>query len=312
MAEPALLPESTDSPAQSPPPASPPWMRRVGWAMSGLMILFLLFDGLSKIALEQHVVAATAAIGYPLALIRPLGVICLGCTIFYVIPRTSLLGAICSPVTSGALLPAKFASKIRYLAPCCLESISASSSGVDSICGMLDCGPFFNVARISAWIESFTMSFQAYLDNVNAKTGKTPEDFAKLAARLGLAKHGEIVKWLKSEHSLGHGHATAIAGVIVRLGAPKLRREERVTALFRGNKHHWRAACDSWVSKIRKSAPDVEVKIGATYLSLLRAGKKFAILQPATRSISASSSKVRRLTPGLKRQERGMPWSRIA
>ena len=94
MAEPALLPESTDSPAQSPPPASPPWMRRVGWAMSGLMILFLLFDGLSKIALEQHVVAATAAIGYPLALIRPLGVICLGCTILYVDPRTSLLGAI--------------------------------------------------------------------------------------------------------------------------------------------------------------------------------------------------------------------------
>jgi hypothetical protein len=33
------------------------------------------------------------------------------------------------------------------------------------------------------------MSFQAYLDNVKAKTGKTPEDFAKLAAQKGLAKH---------------------------------------------------------------------------------------------------------------------------
>ncbi|MFZ1905961.1 MAG: DUF4287 domain-containing protein [Steroidobacteraceae bacterium] len=126
------------------------------------------------------------------------------------------------------------------------------------------------------------MSFQAYLDNVKAKTGKTPEDFAKLATRLGLAKHGEIVKWLKSEHSLGHGHATAIAGVLVRMGAPKLRREERASALFRGNKQHWRAACDSLVSTIRKSAPDVEVKIRATYLSLLRAGKKFAILQPSS------------------------------
>ena len=158
------------------------------------------------------------------------------------------------------------------------------------------------------------MSFQAYLDNVNAKTGKTPEDFAKLAARLGLAKHGEIVKWLKSEHSLGHGHATAIAGVIVRMGAPKLRREERVTALFRGNKHHWRAACDSWVSKIRKSAPDVEVKIGATYLSLLRAGKKFVILQPASGDRLDMGIKLKgaAVDAGLKRQERGMPWSRIA
>ena len=98
----------------------------------------------------------------------------------------------------------------------------------------------------------------------------------------GRARHGQIVKWLKSEHSLGHGHAAAVAGVVVRMSAPKLRREERATALFRGNKHHWRAACDSLVSKIRKSAPDVEVKIGVTYLSLLRAGKKFAILQPSS------------------------------
>ena len=35
------------------------------------------------------------------------------------------------------------------------------------------------------------MSFQAYLDNVKAKTGKTPEDFAKLAAQKGLLKHGD-------------------------------------------------------------------------------------------------------------------------
>jgi Domain of unknown function (DUF4287) len=37
------------------------------------------------------------------------------------------------------------------------------------------------------------MSFQAYLDTVKAKTGKTPDDFKKLAAEQGLAKHGEIV-----------------------------------------------------------------------------------------------------------------------
>jgi hypothetical protein len=37
------------------------------------------------------------------------------------------------------------------------------------------------------------MSFQAYLDNIKAKTGNTPADFAKLAAKQGLSKHGEIV-----------------------------------------------------------------------------------------------------------------------
>lgn len=110
MAKPALVPEFTDSLAQS---ASPPWMRRVGWIMSGLMILFLLFDGLSKIALEQHVVAATAAIGYPFTSIRPLGVICLVCTILYAIPRTSLLGAILLTGYLGGAV----ASKVRIEDP---------------------------------------------------------------------------------------------------------------------------------------------------------------------------------------------------
>lgn len=63
------------------------------------------------------------------------------------------------------------------------------------------------------------MSFQAYLDNIKVKTGKTPADFMKLAAKKGFiiknqlnpaTKAGEIVNWLKKDFSLGHGHAMAI------------------------------------------------------------------------------------------------------
>ena len=58
------------------------------------------------------------------------------------------------------------------------------------------------------------MSFQAYLDNIKAKTGKTTDDFKKLADKKGLLKEGvkagEIVKWLKEDFDLGHGHAMAI------------------------------------------------------------------------------------------------------
>ena len=63
------------------------------------------------------------------------------------------------------------------------------------------------------------MSFQAYLDNIKAKTGKSPEDFKKLAEQKGFLKNGALVKtikateitnWLKSEFELGHGHAIAI------------------------------------------------------------------------------------------------------
>jgi hypothetical protein len=58
------------------------------------------------------------------------------------------------------------------------------------------------------------MSFQAYLDNIKAKTGKTPDEFYNLAKQEGLihpgVKAGEIVSWLKKEFDLGHGHSMAI------------------------------------------------------------------------------------------------------
>ncbi|MBK7291261.1 MAG: DUF4287 domain-containing protein [Chitinophagaceae bacterium] len=58
------------------------------------------------------------------------------------------------------------------------------------------------------------MSFQAYIDNIKTKTGKSPEDFKKIATKKGLLKEtikaGEIIKWLKEDFDLGHGHAMAI------------------------------------------------------------------------------------------------------
>jgi hypothetical protein len=63
------------------------------------------------------------------------------------------------------------------------------------------------------------MSFQAYLDNIQTKTSKSPEDFKKLAEKKGFLKKGklsegvkavQIVDWLKKDFELGHGHAMAI------------------------------------------------------------------------------------------------------
>jgi hypothetical protein len=58
------------------------------------------------------------------------------------------------------------------------------------------------------------MSFEAYIRNIEAKTGKTPRDFHSLAIEQGLlgpdAKAMPIVAWLKRDFALGHGHAMAI------------------------------------------------------------------------------------------------------
>jgi len=66
------------------------------------------------------------------------------------------------------------------------------------------------------------MSFQAYLDNIKAKTGKTPENFKTLAVKAGVYKRdmkaAELVAWLKQEFGLGHGHAMAIWAVFKERG----------------------------------------------------------------------------------------------
>jgi hypothetical protein len=66
------------------------------------------------------------------------------------------------------------------------------------------------------------MSFEAYLRNIQIKTGKGPDEFRKLAEAKGFlqngilkegVKAGAIVAWLKEEFELGHGHAMAIVAL---------------------------------------------------------------------------------------------------
>ena len=86
---------------------------RIGWGLSILTILFMLFDAAGKLALESHVIDATTKIGYPVATIRPIGVIALLCTILYAVPRTAVLGAVLLTGFYGGAV----ASKIRIEDP---------------------------------------------------------------------------------------------------------------------------------------------------------------------------------------------------
>lgn len=58
------------------------------------------------------------------------------------------------------------------------------------------------------------MSFQAYMDNIQAKTGITPDEFMAKAKAKGLlggdTNAMQIVNWLKEDYGLGHGHAMAL------------------------------------------------------------------------------------------------------
>lgn len=61
------------------------------------------------------------------------------------------------------------------------------------------------------------MSFQAYIKNIQEKTGKTAADFRNMAAQKGFdekSKAAAIVAWLKADFDLGHGHAMAIYALL--------------------------------------------------------------------------------------------------
>lgn len=62
------------------------------------------------------------------------------------------------------------------------------------------------------------MSFQAYLDAIEKKTGRTPRQLADEARARGLdgpdTKAGEILEWLKTDYGLGRGHGMALVHVI--------------------------------------------------------------------------------------------------
>jgi hypothetical protein len=66
----------------------------VGWGLSALCILFMLFDGAIHIVKPQPVVDAFAELGLPVALSANLGLVVLVCVILYAVPRTAALGAI--------------------------------------------------------------------------------------------------------------------------------------------------------------------------------------------------------------------------
>ncbi|MFG2077177.1 DUF4287 domain-containing protein [Nonomuraea maritima] len=62
------------------------------------------------------------------------------------------------------------------------------------------------------------MSFQAYLDNIEDRTGLTPREFIALAGERGFddpsVKATPIIEWLKQDYGLGRGHAMALVHVI--------------------------------------------------------------------------------------------------
>ncbi|PYV53852.1 MAG: hypothetical protein DMG98_19835 [Acidobacteria bacterium] len=77
-----------------PAPSESTARRWTGRILTGLVVLFLLFDGITKVVKERHVLQAAADLGYSANVIAGIGVLLLACVAVYVTPRSAVLGAV--------------------------------------------------------------------------------------------------------------------------------------------------------------------------------------------------------------------------
>lgn len=119
--------------------------------------------------------------------------------------------------------------------------------------------------------------------NLPEKTGKSLADWIGVVRSSGLAKHGEIVKFLKSEHGMTHGYANLVSHEARRAGKPETTPDDLVANQYAGAKAELRLILDRILEIVGEFGNDVEIAPKKANVSLRRS-KQFALVQPSTRT----------------------------
>jgi hypothetical protein len=119
--------------------------------------------------------------------------------------------------------------------------------------------------------------------NMKQKTGRPIEDWLKIVGKAKLAKHGEIVKFLKTEHGVTHGYANMIAHQALQQDAPDTGGDALVVAQYAGDRAGLKPIYEKLIAAAQKFGNDVEISPKKTYVSLRRS-KQFGLIQPSTKT----------------------------
>lgn len=119
--------------------------------------------------------------------------------------------------------------------------------------------------------------------NIAEKTGKPVSAWVKLARASGLEKHGQIVKFLKTDHGFTHGYANLVAHRALESSADHHADDDLVDTQYSGPKAELRPIYEKILNAVGAFGPDLEVAPKKTYVSLRRK-KQFALVQPSTKT----------------------------
>lgn len=121
------------------------------------------------------------------------------------------------------------------------------------------------------------------IENLKKNTGKSLDQWVTIVRKQNFEKHGQIIKFLKTDHSFTHGFANLVAHKARESDAGSVEnKDELVEGQYKG-KEHFKPMYDKLLKQILKFGKDVEVAPKKSYVSLRRK-KQFACLNPATKS----------------------------
>ena len=119
--------------------------------------------------------------------------------------------------------------------------------------------------------------------NLSKNTGKTLKQWVEVVKKENLSKHGEMVKFLKEEHSFTHGFANLVAHKVKGSDAGSVENKEDLLQKQYKGKEHFLPVYEKLITAVQGFGKDVEIAPKNSYVSL-RIKKQFAILQPAAKS----------------------------
>jgi predicted transport protein len=119
--------------------------------------------------------------------------------------------------------------------------------------------------------------------NLKEKTGKTLKQWLPIVKSAKLEKHGQIVKFLKTEHGLTHGFANLIGHEALKQGQPVATADSLVETQYAAPKSDLRPIYEAILKAMKKFGTDVEIAPKKAYVSFRR-NKQFAIVQPSTKT----------------------------
>jgi hypothetical protein len=122
----------------------------------------------------------------------------------------------------------------------------------------------------------------AMVANLAENTGRKLPAWIRICKASKLEKHGQLVKFLKSEHGITHGYANLIAHKTLSEAAPAATGDDLVSAQYAGPKAALRPVYDALVKAVGRFGRDVELAPKKAYVSLRR-NKQFGLIQPSTK-----------------------------